>query len=263
MKWNNISLQLCYLFPSLRLSLGQPFGHASVPQMHMHHEPMTVRSYARRSLLLSAQMMQMHDGLSMSRAFGNSTKKVFMSGCFTQKSLIALFALPFLFASLGMFGWPFDLATISQSPVSQRSADHRFHFKHLNMRRVSLWEGVSSWWVFVFVSLRTGKKSKVLMGLSKSEENIMEALEDSSSNLAAADVILCVHVWVFHIKHLWMCYNTSSACGPPNRLYDMSWMCWPSQHGQAIADDKGPTARVLSIWGMGVKIFQMLEVGRD
>ncbi len=26
-------------------------------------------------------------------------------------------------------------------------------------------------------SLRTGKKSKVLMGLSKSEENIMEALE--------------------------------------------------------------------------------------
>ena len=53
-----------------------------------------------------------------------------------------------------------------------------------------------------FVSLRTGKKSKVLMGLSKSEENIMEALEDSNSNLAAADVILCVHVWVFHIKHL-------------------------------------------------------------
>lgn len=40
------------------------------------------------------------------------------------------------------------------------------------------------------------------MGLSKSEENIMEALEDSNSNLAAADVILCLHVWVFHIKHL-------------------------------------------------------------
>eukprot|EP00434_Breviolum_minutum_P009820 symbB.v1.2.008649.t1/scaffold540.1/size189765/14 len=60
---------------------------------------MTVRSCAPRSLLLSAQMMQMHHGLSMSRAFGKSTKKCLC------------------------------------------------------------------------------KKSKVLMGLSKSEENIMEALE--------------------------------------------------------------------------------------
>ena len=157
------------------------------------------------------------------------------------------------------FGWPFDFATIGQSLVSQRSADHRFHFKDLNMRRVSLWEGASSL-NDGFVSLRTGKKSKVLMGLSKSEENIMEALEDSNSNLAAADVILCLHVWVFHIKHLWMCYNTSSACGPPNRLHDMSSMCWPWQHGQAIADDKGPTARDLSIWGMGVKIFRCLRL---
>lgn len=75
MKSNNISLKLCYLFPSLRLSLGQPFGHASVPQMHMHHKPMTVRSHAARSLLLSAQMMQMHHGLCMGRAFGKSIKK--------------------------------------------------------------------------------------------------------------------------------------------------------------------------------------------
>ena len=44
---------------------------------------------------------------------------------------------------------------------------------------------------------------------------------------------------------------------------DMSSMCWPWQHGQAIADDKGPTARDLSIWGMGVEDFQMLEVGSD